>query len=539
MRKDVVALILGAIVLLLIIPLTVAMLVTMLMDDPMTGFKGFVIPIAVAGILGYCLLTFFVRPDTNERLRDSEAFAAVALAWPVAVAIGALPYWFTGVFHGPFTDGATLADIARGAVNSWFEAMSGFTTTGATVIDWRMSPNCNITTTDCLAAQPKGVLLWRSVTQWLGGMGIIMIGMVLLARILGGGMSLARAELTGPSLSRLRPRLQETAIILWAIYIGLTLLESFLLFTVGGMSGFDAVNHGLTTMPSGGFSTHDANIAYYDSAAVETIIIAFMFLAGVNFSLLALFVDREWKRAFRDEELRYYTAILLVCIVFTVVVLTISGWEIGQAIREATFTIVSIGTSSGYVNNNYTGNPWPTVTLLILLFLMVMGASAGSTSGGLKVLRFNLAIKVAWRELSRIANPRQVKAIRMNEEVIEEDFISLIVGMLIVWMGLFILSSIIMSVLLPGRDFETIISVVASSLGNTGPALGSYGSTDTWASMNTPALLWSTILMWLGRLELLTALILLHPRTWRNEEREVGTDKASLKIFKKLFKRQE
>jgi trk system potassium uptake protein TrkH len=539
MRKDVVALILGAIILLMILPLSLAMLVTMFLDDPNTALRAFVIPIALSGALGYCLLTYFVRPTTNERLRDAEAFAAVALAWPVAVAIGALPYWLSGVFHGPFTDGSTFSDIARGAINSWFEAMSGFTTTGATVIDWRMSPNCINAGTDCINSQPKGVLLWRSMTQWLGGMGIIMIGMALLARILGGGMSLARAELTGPSLSRVRPRLEETAFILWAIYIGLTILEAILLYFVGGLSGFDAINHSLTTMPTGGFSTHDASIAYYDSIATETIIIVFMFIGGINFSLLALFVDGEWKRAIKDEEARYYAAILLLCILFTVGVLQYSGWEIGQAIRESAFTIVSIGTSSGYVNNDYTGNPWPTVALLILLFLMVMGASAGSTSGGLKVLRFNLAIKVAWRELSRIANPRQVKAIRMNDEVIEEDFISLIVGMLIVWMGIFIFSSLVMALLLPNSDFETIISVVATSLGNTGPALGSFGATDTWSSMNTPALMWTSALMWLGRLELLTALILLHPRTWRNEERDSAKDKASLKFFNKLFKRED
>ncbi len=539
MRKDVVALILGAIVLLMIIPLCLALVVTMVMDDPTTGLIGFVLPIALAGLIGYCLLTFFVKPNTNERLRDTEAFAAVALAWPVAVAIGALPYWLTGVFHGPFTDGSTFADIARGAVNSWFESMSGFTTTGATVIDWRMSPNCISSSGDCINSQPRGVLLWRSLTQWLGGMGIIMIGMALLARILGGGMSLARAELTGPSLSRVRPRLEETAIVLWAIYIGLTMLEAILLYSIGGLSGFDSINHALTTMPSGGFSTHDASIAYYDSVTVEVIIIAFMFITGVNFSLLALFVDGEWKRAFRDEEARYYAIILLLCIIFTVVVLKYSGWELGQSIRESTFTIVAIGTSTGYVNNDYTGVPWPTVTLFILLFLMVMGASAGSTSGGLKVLRFNLAIKVAWRELTRIANPRKVKVIRMNDESIEEDFISLIVGMLIVWMGLFIISSLIMSMLLPGSDFETVISVVASSLGNTGPALGSFGATNTWASMNTMPLLWSTVLMWLGRLELLTALILLHPRTWRNEERDAAQDKASLRYFRRMFKRED
>ena len=293
-------------------------------------------------------------------------------------------------------------------------------------------------------------------------------------------------------------------------------------------------------MPSGGFSTHDASIAFYESVTVETIIVIFMFIAGVNFTLLALMMDGDWRVAIRDEEARYYVAILLFCVVFTTGILNYSGLELGQSFRESIFTIVSIGTSTGYVNNNYTGTPWPTVSLFILLFLMVMGASAGSTSGGLKVLRFNLAIKVAWRELTRIANPRQVKVIRMNKDPIEEDFISLIVGMLLLWMGLFILSSIIMSMLLPGRDFETIISVVASSLGNTGPALGSYGSTNTWASMSTPALLWSTILMWFGRLELLTALILLHPRTWRSEEKsEEKLTRRAMKAFKELFGKED
>jgi len=255
---------------------------------------------------------------------------------------------------------------------------------------------------------------------------------------------------------------------------------------------------------------------------------------------LALMMDGDWRVAVRDEEARYYVAIVLFCVVFTTGILNYSGLGLGQSFRESIFTIVSIGTSTGYVNNDYTGTPWPTVSLFILLFLMVMGASAGSTSGGLKVLRFNLAIKVTWRELTRIANPRQVKVIRMNKDPIEEDFISLIVGMLLLWMGLFILSSLIMSMLLPGRDFETIISVVASSLGNTGPALGSYGSTNTWASMSTPALLWSTILMWFGRLELLTALILLHPRTWRSEEKtEEKLTRRAMKAFKDLFGKED
>ena len=541
MRRDVVALIVGWTLIALCIPLALALLVTIFLDDWSLAIRAFLPSLVISGLAGFLLIRGWVRSDTEERLRDREAFAAVAMCWPAVVASGALPFWLSGVFIGPFTDDAQFVDILRGGVNSWFESMSGFTTTGATVIGETMSPACKYTVVDdCINSQPKGLLLWRSLTQWLGGMGIIMLGMLLLARVLGGGMSLARAELTGPSLSRLRPRLQETALLLWGIYIGLTLLESSLLWIVADMSLYDAINHGLTTMPSGGFSTRDASIAFYDSVTVETIIVIFMFIAGVNFTLLALMMDGEWRVAIKDEEARYYVAILLFCVLFTTGILSYFGLELGQAFREAIFTIVSIGTSTGYVNNDYTGAPWPTVSLMILLFLMVMGASAGSTSGGLKVLRFNLAIKVAWRELTRIANPRQVKVIRMNKDPIEEDFISLIVGMLMLWMGLFILSSIIMAMLLPGRDFETIISVVASSLGNTGPALGTYGATDTWASMSTPALLWSTILMWLGRLELLTALILLHPRTWRFEGKsEEKLTRRAMKAFKELFGKEE
>ncbi len=540
MRRDVVALIVGWSLVALCVPLFVALMATVFLDDWKLAIQAFLPSLMISGIWGVLMLRGWVRSDTDERLRDREAFAAVALCWPAVVAIGALPFWLSGVFIGPFTDDAQVIDILRGGVNSWFESMSGFTTTGATVIDDSMSPACMVAVVeDCINSQPRGLLLWRSLTQWLGGMGIIMLGMLLLARVLGGGMSLARAELTGPSLSRLRPRIKETALLLWAIYLGLTILEMILLFFVGDMNIFDSINHGLTTMPSGGFSTHDDSIGYFDSVTIELIIVMFMILTGINFSLLYFLTRRQWGKVFQDEEFKWYFSILFVAIVSCALALSLSGMA-GHAdsVRKALFQIVSIGTSTGYSSTDWV--PWPVFTHILLFFLMVVGACAGSTSGGLKILRINLSLKVAGRELERIATPNQVKTIRMNGEPIESDNIALVIGMLIVWVGLFIISTLVMAVFMPDSDFITIISVIASSLGNTGPALGAYGPSATWASMSSLALLWTSILMWFGRLELLTALILMHPRTWRSEEKsEEKLTRRALKAFKDLFGKEE
>ena len=540
MRRDVVALIVGWSLLALCLPLFVALMATVFLDDWKLAIQAFLPSLMISGIWGLLMLRGWVRSDTDERLRDREAFAAVALCWPAVVAIGALPFWLSGVFIGPFTDDAQLIDILRGGVNSWFESMSGFTTTGATVIDDSMSPACMVAVVeDCINSQPRGLLLWRSLSQWLGGMGIIMLGMLLLARVLGGGMSLARAELTGPSLSRLRPRIKETALLLWAIYLGLTILEMILLFFVGDMNIFDSINHGLTTMPSGGFSTHDDSIGYFDSVTIELIIVMFMILTGINFSLLYFLTRRQWGKVFQDEEFKWYFSILFVAIVSCALALSLTGMA-GHAdsVRKALFQIVSIGTSTGYSSTDWV--PWPVFTHILLFFLMVVGACAGSTSGGLKILRINLSLKVAGRELERIATPNQVKTIRMNGEPIESDNIALVIGMLIVWVGLFMISTLVMAVFMPDSDFITIISVIASSLGNTGPALGAYGPSATWASMSSLALLWTSILMWFGRLELLTALILMHPRTWRSEEKsEEKLTRRALKAFKDLFGKEE
>ena len=539
MRSDVLYLILGWTLIALSIPLAVCGVLTGVLDSVELALRAFAIPSFISAFVGILMVSFGTRTNTSERLRDKEAFAGVALVWPIAVLIGALPYWLGGMFNGPFTPDIALIDMARGAVNSWFESMSGFTTTGATVIAHNMSPNCIPgVTEDCINSQARGLLLWRSLTQWFGGMGIIMLGTMILSRVIGGGMALARAELTGPSLSRLRPKLKQTAIALWSLYIVLTLLEFGLLFGTGSMNWFDSINHALTTLPSGGFSTHDASIGYFDSVLVETIIIVFMFIAGINFTLMWFIKEREFKKAFADEEFRYYGIYVLVASLAIAGALIGSGTSVGTSLRHSVFHVISIGTSTGYGTTDYASDSWPMVTHFIIFILMIVGASAGSTAGGLKLLRITLAFKVAMRELVKIAQPRKIDQIRMNGEVVEQNQIGLIVGMLFVWVGLFGLSSILLSIFMPSDTFESVITVVASSLGNTGPALGDYGPSATWAGMNSGALVMTSILMWFGRLELLTAVILMHPHTWRREEK-VQSDRAAIALFRRIMEDDE
>ena len=534
MRFDVLALILGWTLVALTIPLVVCGILTGFLDDWDLAILAFSAPAASSLLIGYLMLRFGTRRNTHTRLRDREAFAAVALVWPLAVLVGALPYWLGGVFHGPFTDGSDLADILRGAVNSWFESMSGFTTTGATVISTSMSPGCN-PGMDCINSQPRGLLLWRSLTQWFGGMGIIMLGMMILSRVIGGGMALARAELTGPSLSRLKPKLQETALALWTLYLVLTILEFGLLIFIGDLNWFDSLNHALTTMPTGGFSTYDGSVGHFDSYIVELIIILFMFIGGINFTLLWFIREGQFKKASQDEEFKNYLVYIFTTFLFiTIALLLTRDYTTTDSFIDSLFQVVSIGTSTGYTSTDYM--QWPVFTHLLLFVLMIVGACAGSTSGGLKLMRINLAFKVAMRELIRIAQPRKVQTVRLNNQVVGDQQLGLIVGMLFVWIGLFAISSIILSLTIPGEDFESILALVASSLGNTGPTLGNYGPTETWAGLNSGALIWTSILMWFGRLELLTAVILLHPHTWRSESKD-QTNRGALSRLKRMISR--
>lgn len=519
MRYDVIRLVAGWSLLLLTVPLAISGAIGYIMHDEMNIILwSFVPPIIFSAVVGGILIWRGTRRDTADRLRDREAFAAVALSWPLIVAVGALPFWLGPTFHGPITwdgDGGTLQEILGGMIRSWFESMSGFTTSGATTIDPFASPRCE-GVEDCIASQPYGILFWRSLTQWLGGMGIIMLGMLLLSRALGGGMSIARAELTGPSLSRLRPRLQETAKALWGIYIGFTVLEFILLMWWADLSWFNAINYSLTTMPSGGFGTTDGGIMAFNSPLVEGIITFFMVATGINFTLFHFLLLKEYAKVINDQELRVYLLVLAgAWAVFAINLVHSAGWAWGDALRHGAFQAAAIGTSTGYASADFAS--WPVLSLFVLLFLMVVGASAGSTSGGLKILRLRLAFVLARREIHRMVQPRAIVSVRMNDEVVDDSRMWVVIGMLSTWAALAMISLVVLAFFEPTHSLETILSVIFAALGNTGPALGAFGPTSTWAGLNWYSLFYTSLLMWAGRLELLTVLVLFHPRTWRKE----------------------
>ena len=516
MRWDVVGLVLGWTIRLVAVPLAVVAVYSCHQEGLEVGLRTFLPPLVLAIVLGQSLVSLSKDADASTRVRDREAFASVALGWIPVVAVGALPFWLGGMFYGPFEymDGtASHSDVLAGLLHSWFESMSGFTTTGATVIDHTTSPIClEGTEQDCIGSQRRSLILWRSLSQWLGGMGVIMLGLLILSRSLGGGMALARAELTGPSVSQLGISLESTARRLWTIYVALTLMEMALLNFVGGMGIFDAVNYSLTTLPSGGFATSDGGIMGFGSARIEVILMVFMLLTCINFSLLYFAMAGRSKEVWKDEELRTYLLVLLLAWLAMAFNLYKSGTNGGtEAIRQALFQAISIS-STGYSSADFT--TWPVFSKFVLLLLMIVGASAGSTGGGLKVLRIRIAFELAKREVLRIIKPRKVVVIRFNGQVIEESKVWIIIGMISSWLVLATVSLLLFSMIETELDMETILSVVISLLGNTGPALGAYGPTSTWASLSHPSLLISTFLMWLGRLELLTVLVLLHPRTW-------------------------
>ena len=521
MRYDVIGLVAGWSLILLSIPLSISAVVGYIMHDDMAIILWSFTPAIIFCLaLGGLFVKVGTHRDTPERLRDREAVAAVALSWPLIVAVGALPYWFGPTFHGPITwdgDGGTLYEIMGGMIRGWFESMSGFTTSGATTIDPYASPRCE-GVEDCIASQPYGLLFWRSSTQWLGGMGIIMLGMLLLSRALGGGMSIARAELTGPSLSRLRPRLQETAKALWGIYIGFTILEFALLLWWADLSWFNAINYSLTTMPSGGFGTTDGGVMDFNSPLVEGIITFFMVATGINFTLFHFLLLKEYAKVINDQELRVYLMVLAgAWSIFALNLVYSADWEWSDALRHGAFQAAAIGTSTGYASADFAA--WPVLSLFVLLFLMVVGASAGSTSGGLKILRLRLAFVLARREIHRMVQPRAIVSVRMNGEVVDDSRMWVVIGMLSTWAALTMISTVVLAFFEPTHSLETILSVIFASLGNTGPALGAFGPTSTWAGLNWYSLFYTSLLMWAGRLELLTVLVLFHPRTWRTENK--------------------
>ncbi|HJM13393.1 MAG TPA: potassium transporter TrkG [Candidatus Thalassarchaeaceae archaeon] len=524
MRWEVVGLVLGWTIGLVSLPLVIVALFSCFTEGLEASIRTFSIPLILSLLAGYALVSRAGSDDASSRVRDREAFASVALGWIPVVVIGAMPYWLGGMFFGPFGghwypgSEYTTSEISLGLLHSWFESMSGFTTTGASLIDVTTSPVCGGEFGgDCVSSQRDSLILWRSLSQWLGGMGVIMLGLLIFSRALGGGMALARAELTGPSVSNLGMTLESTARRLWGIYVGLTAMELFLLSQFTDMGLFDSVNYALTTMPSGGFGTSDQGIMDFDDSRIEFIIMIFMLLTCINFSLLYFAFAGRTNEVWKDEELRTYLLIIVVAWFAMAFNLVRSGdYDFVESIRHSLFQAISIS-STGYSSADF--SQWPVFSQFVLLLLMIVGASAGSTGGGLKVLRIRIAFELAKREVIKIIHPRKVVAIRFNRTIVDEEKVWIILGMVSSWLVLVTASMLTISFLEPNLEMTDVLSVSISLLGNTGPALGSFGpagAAGTWASLSIPSLLASTILMWLGRLELLTVLVLLHPRTWES-----------------------
>ncbi|HHY11797.1 MAG TPA: TrkH family potassium uptake protein [Firmicutes bacterium] len=439
----------------------------------------FLITIPVVGLPGILLSRIPVEGDIRLR----ESFIIVSGGWLLCALAGAIPFMLAGTFTS--------------VPDALFEAMSGFTTTGATVITG-------------IEAQPPGILFWRSLLHWLGGMGIIVISLALIPRLEMGGSQLFRAEVPGIQVQRLKPRIRETAKVLLIIYSAMTLLQTILL-CLSGMSLFEALIHSFGAMATGGFSSRAESIGAYNSVPIEVITTVFTFAAGVNFSLYhGIFSRRDYRSLFRNHEFRAYAGITITAILLLSVTL-LGTYSPAEALRHGSFQVVSITTTTGYATADF--NAWPDISRAILLLLMFVGASTGSTGGSVKVVRWQILAKHAYREMYKFLHPKAILPIRHDEEVVPESIVSQVLAFTGIYMGLFILATFCM--LAMGLDMLSAASSVAATLGNVGPGLGSVGPMANYAHLPGVGKLLLTFMMLVGRLEIFSVLVILTPAFWR------------------------
>lgn len=443
----------------------------------------FSVSVLLCGVLGG--LTYLV-PVKRQRMQGRDGYAAVALAWLALTLLGAMPYQLSGTI--PFF------------VDALFEAASGLTTTGATILD-------------SVEALPPSMIFWRSETQWMGGMGVLVLFLALIPHLGDGAYYLMKAESPGPIKSKLVPRVGGTAKILYIIYVVLTAAETVALH-LAGMSWFDAVNHAFTTIATGGFSTRNGSIAAYGSNAITWVIIVFTILAGINFSLLYAIVRGRFRDAFRSEELRWY----LVIMASTVALLCANlHFELGEgwssSVTDAAFQASTIMTTTGYATKDFA--MWPTFSRCLLVFLMYVGGCAGSTAGGMKVSRLMLLLKSLRRELDRIIHPNRVSVITMDGQIVDERAVTSAQMFQVAYLLVLMVGAMVVSLDVLGFSESFVASL--SCVSNVGPALGALGPMANFAPLSWYSKLVLALIMLMGRLELMPMLVLLSPSTWRNK----------------------
>jgi trk system potassium uptake protein TrkH len=434
----------------------------------------------ISGILLY----FITKSQGKLELKHKDGFAVVTLSWLMVSFFGSLPYMISG--------------IAPAFTNAYFESMAGFTTTGASVLN-------------NLETLPKGILLWRSLTQWMGGMGIIVFSLAILPLLGAGGMQLFKAEVPEIGVEKLTPRIIDMAKSLWYIYGGLTVVLAFLLF-MSGMSLFDAVCHAFTTMATGGFSTKTASIAYFQSPSIDVIITVFMFLAGINFALHFYALRGNFSRFTSSSEFKFYFLVTLIAICIVTVSISVSGASgLSEALRHAAFQVVSIMTTTGYAVADY--ELWPVFCQMLLLSLMFFGGMVGSTGGGMKQVRVLLMLKQAYRELYQLIHPHALTALKLDGMSVLKQTLGGIWGFLFLFILIAVVATVCMTAL--GLDMITAGSTVISAMSNVGPALGEAGPTDNYSAI--PLLgKWILIFcMLIGRLEIYTVIVLFVPHFWK------------------------
>lgn len=459
---------------------------------------GVTMDITLASIVTMFLGVFamFATRGHDKEVKRKEGYLIVTFGWIIMSLSGMLPYLFSGAIPG--------------VTNAFFETISGYTTTGASIVD-------NI------EALPEGILFWRSLTHWIGGMGIIVLAIAILPLLGIGGMQLFAAEAPGPSADKLHPRITDTAKRLWLIYFGYTAAETLLL-KLAGMSFFDAINHAMATLSTGGFSTKNASLAYWNNEPlIQYIVMLFMFLAGSNFVLSYFAFKGKVQKVIKDEEFKFYTGfIILFTIIAAVVIYTKANVPVSEyhpmvfgegesSFRHAFFQVIAVVTTTGFVTADFTS--WTPFLTILFFGLMFLGGSAGSTAGGIKVMRHLLIIKNGLLEFKRTLHPNAIIPVRYNNKTVKEHIVYNIIAFFVLYMLLFIIGALVLGML--GLDFESAVGGAASSLGNVGPALGSLNPTSNFNGLPNLGKWWCGFLMLAGRLELFTVLILLTPYFWK------------------------
>lgn len=460
--------------------------VSLLYDD-----GAFVGVLSSLGIVtgGGLVLAYTNRSERLLSLTVREGFAAVGLCWIAASFAGGLPFILTSQ--------ASLT-------NAVFEAASGFTTTGATIFG-------------DVEALPKSLLMWRSLTHWLGGLGIIVLSLVILPLLGVGGMQLYKAEVTGPTPDKLTPRMHDTASMLWKVYCLMTAVQTVLLY-FAGMDLFDALNHTFSTVATGGFSTRNASIAAFPSPFIQWIIIVFMFLAGINFALHYHVLCGRLNGYYSDKECTTYAAMLCWGTVIIVIMLVLGGFfqanslgNLEYVVRAAAFQLVSLCTTTGFVSENYSG--WPPLVLCIFLFFMFMGGCAGSTSGGIKTMRLAILMRMAYQEIFRLLHPHSVRHLKLGGRTVSPEVLSGVVGFLLLYMIVLTLCTALLTT--QNMDLLSAFTASLTCLSNVGPGLGSVGPVDNFDHLTGLAKWILTLCMLLGRLEIYAILVLFIPEFWR------------------------